>query len=139
MAKITKIRERASIALHVCILLTSSPNQIHSARDLANSMGVSFHHLLKILQKLTQSKILSSVRGASGGYFISRHQLQVSLLTIFHEIEPPHDNPCLLDRASCLAGGCVFGDWLKKVNTEFEAMLDQTTLSDFAPKQEEEH
>ena len=56
-------------------------------RDISRELGISFHFLTKILQKLTQEGLLKSYRGPSGGVALARPAREISMLEIVRAIE----------------------------------------------------
>ena len=67
-------------------------------RSIAEDLGIPFHFLTKILQKLTQAGILESTRGAAGGVRLTRPADTIRLV----ELVLPLDDEHLLE-------GCVLG------------------------------
>ena len=67
-------------------------------RSIADELGIPFHFLTKILQKLTHAGILESTRGAAGGVRLTRPAASVRLI----ELVLPLDDEHLLE-------GCVLG------------------------------
>ena len=67
-------------------------------RSIADELGIPFHFLTKIQQKLTQARILESTRGAAGGVRLTRPAASVRLI----ELVLPLDDEHLLE-------GCVLG------------------------------
>jgi Rrf2 family protein len=58
-------------------------------RDIAEACGVPTGHLLKILQQLVRSQILSSERGPAGGFVLRKGPREISLLEIVEAIDGP--------------------------------------------------
>lgn len=69
-----------------------------SVREMSETMGISFHFLTKILQKLTQGGVLKSTRGAKGGIALAKPAERITLLDIVQIM----DGPGLFD-------GCILG------------------------------
>lgn len=67
-------------------------------KELADHLGLPFHFLAKILQKLRRDGILRSVKGASGGFGFARPIDEITLMDIVRAI----DGPNFLE-------GCVLG------------------------------
>lgn len=58
-------------------------------RDIADACGLPTGHLLKILQQLVRSQILTSERGPSGGFLLRKSPDDVSMLEVIEAIEGP--------------------------------------------------
>lgn len=56
-------------------------------RELAEELDLSFHFLTKILQYLTEAKIMESFRGPNGGVGLARPAAEISLLDIISAID----------------------------------------------------
>jgi len=60
-----------------------------SARQLADENGLPLPLLMQVLKDLHRAGILSSQRGAGGGYFLARSPGQIGLLSVIEAIEGP--------------------------------------------------
>ncbi len=58
-------------------------------QDIAETCSIPPGHLLKVLQQLVKSRILSSERGPSGGFALRRPANKITLLDIIESIEGP--------------------------------------------------
>ena len=58
-----------------------------SIREISEKLGISFHFLTKIFQKLTQAGLLRSLRGRNGGVELARPANQITLRDIVVAIE----------------------------------------------------
>jgi Rrf2 family protein len=81
------------------------------------------------LQRLTKAGILRSSRGPGGGFTLNRTAREISLLDLFESVEGPLklDN-CLIGTQICGGKSCVFDDLIDKVNGQFKAYLENTTV-----------
>jgi len=70
--------------------------------QIAAAQGLSLAYLEQIVPDLREAGLVSSVRGAHGGYLLTRHPATVSVGDVFYAVEPalvPVD--CLEDEATC--------------------------------------
>lgn len=105
-----------------------------STRRIAEDLDVPFAFLTKVLQGLTQSGILQSQRGATGGVALARPAAAVSLMDVvvsvggdrvFHE--------CLLGLPSCSeTSPCALHHQWSGQRSHLEALFTQTTLAELA-------
>lgn len=73
-----------------------------SIREMSDDLGISFHFLTKILQKLTHEGIMVSHKGPKGGVSLGRAPERISLLDIITAIDGPDLlNECLLGLPGC--------------------------------------
>ena len=96
MLALTKRTEYALIALHYMIEQGAisddgSPGKLTpvSAREIAERYGVPLPLLMNILKKLAAEHVLLSVRGAKGGYVLSRNPRHMSLSQMIEAVEGP--------------------------------------------------
>lgn len=86
-------------ALRAAFYVASLPEQkFVSIRQISTNLGISFHFLTKILQTLTQQKIMNSYRGPNGGVSLARPASQITVLDIVRAIE-----------GDKLSAGCIIG------------------------------
>ena len=64
-------------------------NAMHSASDVANATGVAMPTVSKILKMLARNNLLQSVRGAKGGYVLSRNPADISIVEIIDAMDGP--------------------------------------------------
>lgn len=73
-----------------------------SIRQMSDDLGISFHFLTKILQKLTLAGIMISHKGPKGGVSIGRNPESISLLDIITAIDGPELlKECILGLSGC--------------------------------------
>jgi FeS assembly SUF system regulator len=62
---------------------------VHSASEVAASVGVALPTVSKILKMLVRSGLLASVMGAKGGYMLARHPSKISIAEIIDAMDGP--------------------------------------------------
>ncbi len=101
-----------------------------SIKEIADANDLSFHFLGKILQKLTQRKLLLSYKGPKGGVSLARSARTITLLEIVEAIDGlDFLKKCVVGLPSC--GGdkpCVLHDKWDAIRKETEAMLKDLTI-----------
>ncbi len=131
MAKIVNITEAVSIALHSMILITKSEKQINVI-ELSKRMKSSKFHVAKILQKLVKDGYLTSQRGPSGGFKLTKPAEEITLLNIYESIEGKIVvSRCPLNKPTCPFGRCIFENLTVKMTQEFKEYLSNKTLADY--------
>ncbi len=98
--------------------------------DISRDLGISFHFLTKILQKLTQNGLLKSYRGPSGGIALARKAHDISLLEIVRAIEE-HDifSTCVLGLKNCGdSTPCPLHQHWARERTRIESSFGSMTL-----------
>lgn len=73
-----------------------------SIKDMSEALGISFHFLTKILQKLTSAGIMVSHKGPKGGVSLGRRPDDIKLLDIVTAIDGPDLlRECILGLPGC--------------------------------------
>jgi len=101
--KSMQITRAADYALRVSIHLASLPPGVKAQRsELAKATGAPDSFLSKVLQRLVQSGLVSSSRGATGGFELAWGQKDLTVLDVVEAIEGRTQlNVCLSDGPSC--------------------------------------
>lgn len=84
MLRITKLTDYATVVLTA---LAESPDRVHSATELADRARLELPTVSKLLKPLAHAGLVSSFRGANGGYQLARPASQISLIEIVEAIE----------------------------------------------------
>ncbi len=126
--------EAANLAVHSCALIASSrTGAAVRAHEIAEALGVSESHLRKVLQTLVRMGILTSVKGAAGGFGMAVPAASISLKQIIEAIDSRQSpGGCLLGAPVCPAGRCVFTELTGKIVSTMDECLSATTLESFA-------
>lgn len=103
-------------------------------RELSDELNLSFHFLTKILQTLTEAKILESLRGPNGGVGLARPAKDLSLLEIISAV----DGMSLFSECALGLPGCgertpcpLHESWSKR-RTYLRRMFENTSLASLA-------
>lgn len=135
MKNILNISEATVIALHATVFLLNKNSPV-SANIIAEGLGVSKHHLSKILRELVINNIISSIKGPSGGFFITPKQSETSFMEIFEIIDGKFiPVNCLFNKPPCIKSQkCIMSDFLCRLNSEFKDHFNNTKIKNFKEK-----
>ncbi len=101
---------------------------------LAERQGIPERYLAKIVQDLRRSGLIRSVRGAHGGYCLSRPAAEISLLDVYEALEGsfcPVD--CLDTPGSCgRTDGCTTRGVWQELREAVVGVMQARTLEDLA-------
>ena len=113
----------------------ASRDETFSARKLHEATHISQSGIMKILKLLASGGLVTSVRGAKGGYSIVSEPKEISILDIVKEIDGPvsmtlcsrktTDEPCIFE-AHCTAKS----GW-GVVNSALQDTLSHFSIADF--------
>ncbi|MCC5991796.1 MAG: Rrf2 family transcriptional regulator [Rhodobacteraceae bacterium] len=115
--------------------MAGAAGQSFSTAELARELGLSRHHLMKIIQKLAAAGFVETRRGGGGGARLARDPAQISLGEILRVLETGH---ALVEcfgpgQSACtLMPGCRLRHELAEAEAAFLAHLDRRTLADIA-------
>lgn len=124
-----RITQETDYAFRIIIYLAKLGKGVKAdAKTISQSEGVSLRFTLKILRKLSQSKLLISFRGVNGGYALNVDANSLNMKEIIESIEGPiHLNKCLGPEKTCnisRSASCklhnIFCDIQNKLIKEFE-------------------
>ncbi len=111
------------------------PAARHTAASISEQTGVPRPSASKLLKVLARAGILTSHRGAKGGYVLSRVPEKISVAELVAAVDGP------ISLADCLegpSGTCelesfcsVRGPW-QKISDAIRVALDEVTLADMA-------
>lgn len=135
MLSLTKKSEYALVA--ICHLANSA-EKVVSARDIAEQHLVPLPLLMNVLKSLNQRELISSVRGARGGYRLAVDPAAVTLAAVIEAIEGPvRLVPCAPGtggehRACERMHMCTLRRPLHRVHEAFREFLSCVTIADLA-------
>lgn len=130
-SRVLHLSEAATVALHAVCHLAKKENAV-SAKELAEELGASAHHLSKIMRKLVVAEIVSASKGPTGGFIMTSAQKKKSLMNVFEAIEGECNcGVCIFENGICERKKCIFGNVLKDANKAFVAHLRKTKIQEF--------
>lgn len=133
MLKISRLTDYGLLA---AVYLARNPRQIVSAREIAEFYHLPVPAVTKVLKTLNQSRVVSSHRGAGGGYSFDRDAEHVTLGQLIEAFEGPWDltecetydeeglATCSI-RVACPSRRFMFG-----INRAIKGAFEQVTLGD---------
>lgn len=103
-----------------------------SARDMAARYGLPQHMVANILKQLTAAGILSSTRGAQGGYELAHEASQISLADVVRALEGPISLvDCTSEELTCrYSAHCPTHDPIQNVHRRFQEFMAAYTLEE---------
>ena len=132
MLRITKLTDYATVVLST---LAEAPARVHSAAELAERARLELPTVSKVLKPLAHAGLVTSFRGASGGYRLARPAERIQLIEIVEAIEGKLGlTECSGEHSSCEhEPHCgTRGHW-HKVNEVIAGALRDVSLADMLP------
>lgn len=133
MLRINKLIDYGTLVLS---LMATRPGHYFSATDLANSLGLGRPTVSKILKQLTRDGVVKSLRGAHGGYTLTRQPQDITLVDIIDALD---DQPFGLTECSANPGACAHEpgchiriNW-QRINAMVRKTLEGVSVADLLP------
>ncbi len=127
-------------SLRLVIYLACRPERLVSAEEISQAFGVSRHHLVKVVQTLTELGVVAAQRGRGGGMRLAMAPAQIKVGWLMRHTEPhfhlvecfdPATNTCPIAPACGLKGA------LFRAQKAFLGVLDEYTIDDFLTRRPE--
>ena len=130
MLRISKLTDYATVILGY--IASADSNEMHSATEIANLTGIASPTVSKLLKLLAKGRVLRSVRGVKGGYFLSRPPEDISVADVIFAVEGPIAvTECSLSEDNCEQfAACNLSTHWGKINSVIQAALESVTLAD---------
>jgi len=130
-----KLNRLTDYGVVVLTQMSGNPGALRTAPQIAQDTGVPLPTVAKLLNALAHERLITSHRGAAGGYTLNRPAEAISVAEIIQALEGPIALTACVDGAS---GGCdveslcpMRGNW-DKVNKAIHGALSAVTLADMA-------
>ncbi|SIO15580.1 transcriptional regulator, BadM/Rrf2 family [Singulisphaera sp. GP187] len=121
-------------SLRLVIYLACHPGQVVSVDEISRAFGISRHHLVKVVQTVTELGVVESQRGRGGGMRLAMNPAEINIGWLIRHTEPhfhlvecfdPETNTCPISPSCGLKGA------LQRAQQAFLAVLDEYTLDQF--------
>lgn len=129
-----QLHNTSQYAIRILSFIANAESEkLQSAKEIAESLDISYKFLTKIMMELVKADFIVSVRGRDGGYKLAKEASEISILDIlnhFNELDGYKE--CILGSGSCNAKKkCILHDkWLEPKGL-IKNMFEETTLDKF--------
>ena len=130
-----KLNRLTDYAVVVMSQMSRKPDEVRTAPQISQATGVPLPTVAKLLNALAHGDLITSRRGATGGYALVRPAAEITVAEIIQAVEGP------IALTACVEGagdGCdveslcpMRGNW-NRVNRAIHGALSQVTLADMA-------
>jgi Rrf2 family nitric oxide-sensitive transcriptional repressor len=119
-------------ALRMLITLAVREGSVVSVGEIADSFGVSRHHMIKVAQHLRGGGYVETTRGNGGGLRLARPAAAINIgVVVRHTENDLHLVTCFAPDGHCrIFDGCVLRSVLSEALEAFFAVLDRYCLAD---------
>ena len=131
MLRIAKLTDYATVLM---VRLAREPARCFSAAQLADELGVPLPTVAKLLKRLLQAHLLTSVRGAAGGYTLAHAPHAISVAEVVNAIEGPVAlTECARGQGNCaLERDCATRANWQLLSRALRVALEAVSLADMA-------
>jgi FeS assembly SUF system regulator len=131
MLRIAKLTDYATVLM---VRLAREPARCFSAAQLADELGLPLPTVAKLMKRLLQAELLTSVRGAGGGYSLAHAPRAVSVADVVSAIEGPVAlTECALGKGNCsLERDCATRANWQLISRAVRVALEAVSLADMA-------
>lgn len=127
MLRLSKMADYGTVVLTAMV---REPDRSRSAAEIAATVRVPVPTVSKILKILARGGLVTSLRGAKGGYLLSRPADRISMAEIIHVMDGPIGmTECSVTPGLCIqeTGCAVRANW-QRINTAVIGVLQGITL-----------
>jgi len=136
MLALTRKTDYALVALSFLGMRRNDFNPSASAREISEAYGMPLPVTMSVLKTLTRAGIVSSTRGAQGGYELVAEPQAVTLTQVFTAMEGPlqfapcaHEEPELGKQCS-IECDCPIREPIRRLHSRLLRFFDDVTLAD---------
>jgi Rrf2 family nitric oxide-sensitive transcriptional repressor len=131
-----KLTQHADYGLRMSMYLALCRPETATVGRMAEALGLSNHHLMKVAQELRREGIFVSHRGRSGGLALAREPSEQSVGQIVRALESFEIVECFDEsRNRCiLTPACGLQGVLSEASLAFLEVLDRYTLAELLTK-----
>lgn len=135
MLRLNKLTDYAVVTL---TRMAGAPGETFTTPRLAGETAVPIPTVAKLMKQLSKGGLVSSQRGATGGYMLGRPPEQITVAEVIEVMEGPISLTACVegadDSCSVVALCPMSGNW-NKVNSVIHEALKGLTLADMMPEE----
>ena len=129
MDRLINVSDKSNAAIHALALAAADGGRVTTAACAA-ALGVSPSYLAKVMQVLVRGGLLSSTRGAAGGFELAREASGISCLEVLEAVDGPlPERECLFRKTVCPKGGCALKTMCERVAKVLRSALEATSIA----------
>jgi Rrf2 family protein len=102
-----------------------------SIKSIAERQNISEYYLEQLFSPLRKANIIKSIRGAQGGYVLSREPKDITMAEIMEVLEGPVEiSDCLEEKTCSNIECCATRGFWARIKESIDSVLESTTLQD---------
>lgn len=109
--------------------------------EIAHALSIPRHYLAKIMKRLVKKKIIASIKGPTGGFFLTEQTLNISLDSLADVTgEAKQLNSCVLRTRACDDYvHCPMHEQTNHIRNQWKDLLLNTTIRDLLKEDDESY
>ena len=120
-----------TIGMHSLIILAREKKPMN-AIQLSKRIGSTKFHVAKVLQRLVKDGMLSSMRGPTGGFRLTKEPSDITVFNIYRSIEGEIDyDECTHTNPVTPIDKCIRETIVKKMTEDFVNYMKDHTVADY--------
>ena len=129
MLRISKLTDYGTVVL---AHLAGSSSRICSAAEVSEATGIATPTVSKLLKSLARAGLVTSTRGANGGYELARPAHEISAASVIDALEGPVSiTECSASDSHCnFEDICNVGNAWQRINVAIRRALEDVNLID---------
>jgi Rrf2 family protein len=107
-----------------------------SIKEIAKGTNAPLHFIAKIMQELSRKKLVQSVKGPNGGFYLNKQDLKITLSEIVKAIDGDFIySDCVLGLKLCSEKTpCPVHNEYKEIRKQLIHLIEHNTIADFDKK-----
>ncbi len=129
MLRISKLTDYGTVVL---AHLAREPGHVRSAAGVSEATGIAVPTVRKLLKSLGRAGLVTSTRGANGGYELARPAQMISAADVIDALEGPVSiTECSANDSHCdYESTCSVGNSWQRINVAIRRALEDVSLVD---------
>ena len=131
MLRLSKLTDYGTVVL---AQMAREPDRLHTAAELATVLHLAVPTVSKLLKQFAKTGLVSSQRGAHGGYTLARPAEEITAVHIIDAIEGPVAiTQCSMSHSRCgIEAVCSIGHNWQRISLAIRDALRGVTLAQLA-------
>lgn len=134
-----QLTQFSDYAMRAVLYLGCRPEKLVSVDEISRAYGISRHHLVRVVQSLTELGVVTAQRGRGGGMRLAKAPSEINVGWLIRQTEPHfHLVECFdAESNTCpIAPACGLKGALERAQQAFLAVLDEYTLDQFVKRRD---
>lgn len=129
MLRISKLTDYGTVVL---AHMAGSQGRVCSAAEVSDTTGIALPTVSKLLKSLARAGLVTSTRGANGGYELARPAHEISAASVIDALEGPVSiTECSASDSNCdFEDVCNVGNAWQRINVAIRRALEDVNLID---------